>query len=673
MKSIFTAVLFFISVMASFAQNSCAEAVESSVGVIFVDGIIGEEIPFPVCAPNGEGADGGMWYAFTPEADLQITVTTSLPENSGIDTRVHVYTGECGDLVCVEGDDDSGTGLLSEVSWNGTAEVTYYIAFDDRWSDSGFTAILSTSEIPVEPELSFNFNTVPLPNWSRTLGIVDMNGDYLDDALDVSSNNVFLSLQTESGDHETVTIPSDPATYPYVWSIAAGDLNADGYNDLLYGGGSGVTFQYRGEDGGDFNEWHTEDYVFSQRSNFIDLNNDGRLDAFVCHDVQPNVYYLNNGIDLDFYQGGMSDVPDGGNYGSVWIDYDNDGLSDLFIAKCRGGESLANYNQLFRNNGDGTFTEVSEDAGLYDNVQTWSSAWGDFNNDGHMDVLVGASSFSQGGHKLMMNNGDGTFSDETDGSGFDFLSATGIEWAAYDFDNDGLIDVVGGSGRFMMNKGDGTFELLTFNGVTNGPVGDMNNDGFLDIGNQGNIHFNTGNDNNWIKINTVGTESNINGIGARVEVYTPAGKQIRDVQSGVGFRFMHTLNVHFGLGEETEIDSLIINWPSGNTDVHTTLDINTFHILTEGEVEEEEIVNTADREKDGFLLFPNPTREELNFRFDTPPNGDASVSVFDMRGALVMQSRYTDKLNVSELDAGFYLVRITSEDRTAEKKFVKIP
>ncbi len=674
MKSTFTALFFFASLLASFGQNTCAEAVEVSTGMITVEGILGEEIPLPICAQNGAGASGGMWYLFTPESDAEITLTTSLPENTGIDTRVHIYTGECGDLVCTAGDDDSGTGFLAEVSWTGTEGTSYYIAFDDRWDDSGFIALLSTSEIPVTPEAPFNFNTVALPSWSRTLGIVDMNGDHLDDALDVSPTAVFMSLQSESGAFETVAVASEPATFPYVWSIAAGDLNADGYNDLLYGGGSGVSFMYRGEDGGDFTEWHTPDYVFSQRSNFIDLNNDGRLDAFVCHDVQPNVYYINNGVDLDFFQGGLSDVPDGGNYGSIWVDYDNDGLSDLFIAKCRGGASLANYNQLFKNNGDGTFTEVSEEAGLYDNVQTWSSAWGDFNNDGYMDVLVGASSFAQGGHKLMMNNGDGTFTDETEGSGFDNLSATGIEWVAYDFDNDGLIDVLGGSGRFMMNKGDGTFELFTFDGVTNGPVGDMNNDGFLDIGNQGNIHFNTGNDNNWIKINTVGVESNLNGIGARVEVHTPSGTQIRDVQSGVGFRFMHTLNVHFGLGEETVLDSLIIKWPTGNVDVHTNLEINTFHILTEGDAEEEEeIVHTDDLIKEGFLLYPNPTKDVLNFEFVTRPKAAAVAAVFDMQGRMVFQRPYADRLDVSALEAGFYLIRITDRETVVEKKFVKVP
>lgn len=672
MKSTLTTFFFFASLIAAFGQNTCAEAVEVSTGTITVEGIIGEEIPLPVCAQNGAGASGGMWYLFTPETDAQITLTTSLPENVGIDTRVHIYTGACGDLTCTAGDDDSGTGFLAEVSWTGTEGTSYYIAFDDRWDDSGFTALLTASEIPVAPEAPFNFNTTALPSWSRTLGIVDMNGDHLDDALDVSQTAVFMSLQSESGAYETIVVPSEQATFPYAWSIAAGDLNADGYNDLVYGGSTGVSFMYRGEGGGDFTEWHTPDYVFSQRSNFIDLNNDGRLDAFVCHDVQPNVYYVNNGVDLDFYQGGMSDVPDGGNYGSIWVDYDNDGLSDLFIAKCRGGASLANYNQLFRNNGDGTFTEVSEEAGLYDNVQTWSSAWGDFNNDGHMDVLVGASSFTQGGHKLMINNGDGTFTDETEGSGFDALSATGIEWVAYDFDNDGLIDVLGGNGRFMMNKGDGSFDLFTFDGVTNGPVGDMNNDGFLDIGNQGNIHFNTGNDNNWIKINTVGTESNINGIGARVEVYTPSGKQIRDVQSGVGFRFMHTLNVHFGLGEETVLDSLIIKWPSGNTDVHTDLEINTFHILTEGETEEEETVSTDDVIKDGFLIYPNPTQDALNFKFLKRPAATATAVVFDMQGRMVLQTPYADRLDVSALEAGFYLIRITDQETVAEKKFVKV-
>lgn len=80
-----------------------------------------------------------------------------------------------------------------------------------------------------------------------------------------------------------------------------------------------------------------------------------------------------------------------------------------FIAKCRGGNTTAKINELHRNNGDGTFTDVSISSNMADPIQTWSAAWNDFDNDGFLDAIVGASSFTDGNHKFMHNNGDGTF------------------------------------------------------------------------------------------------------------------------------------------------------------------------------------------------------------------------------------------------------------------------
>ena len=175
---------------------------------------------------------------------------------------------------------------------------------------------------------------------------------------------------------------------------------------LLYGAGSGVTFMKANNTGTGFTQISTSEYVFSQRSNFVDINNDGHLDAFVCHDVAPNVYYLNDGFgNLNFYQGaqydndcnlistdqtgvvgGLGNYCSGGNYGSIWIDYDNDRDMDMFIAKC-GGETARRTNQMLTNNGDGTFTENANALGLADPMQTWSSSWADYDNDGDMDVF----------------------------------------------------------------------------------------------------------------------------------------------------------------------------------------------------------------------------------------------------------------------------------------------
>ncbi len=648
------------------AQNTCEEALEIEPGIYNVPSITPGGTTVPSCF--GGVGNGGMWYTFTAEGTFEATITTFPSSNPNVDNRVHIYTGTCAERVCVAGDDDSGDNLLCLVSWTVLEGFTYYVAFDDRWDNSGFDFKLTFDEaIPVVPP-PISFTSVPLPNLNRSLGVVDMNGDYLDDIFDVSPTNVFLLLQNEEGGLDYANYPTENAQFPYSWSITAGDIDGDGMNDLMYGSWDGVSFMLRNEDGESFSTTSSNEYVFSQRGNFIDINNDGHLDAFMCHDVEPNVYYINDGAgNLSYFQGGLSDVPDGGNYGSIWVDYNNDGLPDLFIAKCRGGASDANYNQLFRNDGNGIFTDVSIVSGLYDPIQTWSSAWGDFDNDGWMDVLVGGSASI---HKLMRNNGDGTFTDITAGSGFDDLAALGIEWVANDFDNDGYIDVLGANGRLCLNNGDMSFTPYLFPSLVNGPVGDFNNDGFLDIGNASRLHYNNGNENNWVKFNTVGTASNLNGIGARITIYTPAGKQIRDVQSGTGFRYMHSLNVHFGLGQTTQIDSVVVSWPSGTSDTFLNLAINSFHVLTEGEPYD--ALNVSNVQVAPLLLYPNPAQDNLYIEHGYT-TAAATVTIYDLQGRMLLQKPFGAGIEIGMLRSGTYIVVLNSELGSATSKFIKLP
>jgi hypothetical protein len=330
-----------------------------------------------------------------------------------------------------------------------------------------------------------------------------------------------------------------------------------------------------------FTQTSGSQYVFSQRTNFVDINNDGHLDAFVCHDVAPNVYYINDGFgNLSFNQGGLGDHPEGGNYGSIWVDYDNDGYLDLFIAKCRGGVGSVNENELHRNNGDGTFTDVSVLSNMNHSVQTWSAAWNDFDNDGFMDAVIGVNSFVDGGHVFMRNNGDGTFEDVTIGSGWDTFLQSSDEFISYDFNNDGFADVLTDFNIFY-NNGDNTFNRVQVP-FRVGAVGDLNNDGFLDIMNDNTAFFNNGNDFNWLKLNLKGTESNPNGIGARIEVYSSLGKQIRDVQSGIGFSYASSLNTHFGLGNDEIVDSVVVKWPSGRVEKLCEVNVNSTLFIEEG-------------------------------------------------------------------------------------------
>ena len=496
------------------------------------------------------------------------------------------------------------------------------------------------------------------------LTVVDMNGDFLDDIVSVSSNTVNVYYQSLGGIFSHAALPTPNANFLPGWSMAAADFDRNGYTDLLYGSGSGVTFMKANNTGTGFTQVGGSEYVFSQRSNFADINNDGHLDAFVCHDVQPNVYYINDGNgDFTFNQGGLGDYPSGGNYGSIWIDYDNDRDLDMFIAKC-GGETARRMNVMLTNNGDGTFTENAATLGLADPMQTWSSSWGDYDNDGDMDVFVGGSSDP---HKLMRNNGNGTFTNVTDASGISAVTVLGHENVSYDFDNDGFLDVAC-NGVILYGNGDLTFTDIDYDELNykNGSLGDLNNDGFIDAYYNGIIYMNATTPNNWIKIHTVGVQSNINGIGARIEIYTSAGLQIRDVRSGEGFEYMSTLNTHFGIGTQTTIDNIIVYWPSGVIDNIIDPDINTALTIVEGQT-----LSIADSTIEGVVIHPNPVGNILNI--STPISlTDKIATVFDVNGKRILNMKMEgDAIDVSALQSGIYFLRLESNGTSVQKKFIK--
>ena len=679
--------------------ETCNEAIEITAGSYTVDGINGDE--FELNCTEYDASNGELlWFSYTPDQDYLVTVTTDLIENDGLDTRFHVYSGNCEDLQCVSGDDDSGDGYLSYASFFGYSGITYFIAWDDRWGDENFEFYLEESDPPPPPP--FDFNQININSFGLERGLVDMNGDGLDDLVSIQSSNINLFIQSEQVGFEEINITTEQADFSPSWSMAAGDFDRNGYNDLLYGGGSGVTFMKANDNGTAYTEISGSEYVFSQRSNFVDINNDGHLDAFVCHDVQPTVYYINDGNgNLQFFQGPNSEgVPsgiggveydlapypgpqEGGNYGSVWVDYDNDRDIDLFIAKCRGGDIQWKYNELWRNNGDGTFSNVADITGYYngfypngghdnssnlgDPVQTWSAAWGDFNNDGYMDVYVGASASGDGSHKLMKNNGDGTFTDVTAGSGVE-SAPSGIENDSADFNNDGFIDIFS-NGSILLNDGDFKFDLYNNNVPEPGAIGDSNNDGFLDIFNGNSLYQNTPNDNNWLKVITVGTTSNINGIGARIEISSPSlGIQVRDVQSGTGFRYMSSLNTYFGLGQDSSITTLTVYWPSGVVDTFNNVNVNQSLEITEGQT-----LSTGVPSLDNIAVFPNPANDYITIKSDYNLD-DAIISLFDLNGRRVLNYKNSSDNNlvdVSKLSSGEYILRlITSETIIFTKKIL---
>jgi hypothetical protein len=303
---------------------------------------------------------------------------------------------------------------------------------------------------------------------------------------------------------------------------------------------------------------------------------------------------------------------------------------------------------------------VAAENGFQDSQQSWSSAWGDFDNDGDMDVLVGASSGVV--HKLMRNDGN-TFTNVTIGSGLDTYTGQSIEWVTHDFNNDGYLDILGGYG-YLEGHGDMTFSVVTI-APTNGPIGDLNNDGFLDIVGGTQIYMNNANDNHWLTVNTVGTTSNVNAIGARVEITSALGTQIRDVRSGDGFHYMSTLNSHFGLGTDSVITNLTIRWPSGLVTSIDDVPVDSVLTVVEG-------VSTAvpAHAADDLGLYPVPADRVL-YVSGLQQQGVRPVRVLNSAGQLVLRSTvHAGVLDVSALAPGLYVLRIDGDD-ALQARFVK--
>ncbi|MBK8226968.1 MAG: VCBS repeat-containing protein [Flavobacteriales bacterium] len=636
----------------AFGQSNCGNAPAIGLGTHVSPALDGT--PAATQCIGGTSGTAARWYQFTAPASMSVTVSSYVEGIPTVDTRLNVFAGSCGSLTCIGGDDDTGPGYTSIYSFNAIAGTTYLFVWDSFWTANGFTFTVLETVIPPPPGNMVLFTSTTIPGASGIQGAVDMNDDGKDDAVMPGSASFNVAYQGNGAAYNVVNYPTTNADNTASWSFAVGDWDSNGHRDLLYGGGSGATFMSANADGSQYTEWSPPNYIFCQRTNFVDLDNDGNLDAFTCHDVDANVGFMNNGAGLlTFTQGGYGTTC--GNYGSIFTDINNDGSMDLFVAKC-GCDPL---DLLMLNNGTGAYTNVAPGLGLADGHQSWSSAWGDFDNDGDMDVLIGASSGVV--HKLMRNNGDGIFVAATAGSGMDSFTGQSIEWTAHDFNNDGWIDIMGG-GAIHYNNGDWTFGHDVA-APANHCIGDFNSDGFLDVGRTSGYYRNEGNGNNWIVVKPQGTISNRDAIGARVTITSALGTQIRDIKSGDGFRYMSFIGAHFGLGEDTQVDQVSIRWPNGDIEIIKNPAINTTHTVVQGTFTE-----VAEAAAESFGLYPNPAHDRITL---TGTAANAQVEVMDAAGKLVLSGRLLNgSISIGALQAGAYVARVTEAGIARAARFM---
>jgi hypothetical protein len=540
-------------------------------------------------------------------------------------------------------------------------------------------AFLGLSVIGNAQSVSFTSTIIPGFTQNYTSCVVDMDGDYLDDLVTVTNGNLNVFKQLPEGGFNEVSYSVTGMGSGYLtpdWSIAAGDYDANGFTDLVFGNNSRVSVIKANATGTGYTTTTYPDYIFTQRTNFIDIDNDGNLDLFACHDVDQSHVFRNDGAgNLTFDQTLMETLDVGGNYATIWMDYNNDGFEDMYLAKCRGGAPVGDpqrINLLYKNNGDGTFTESGAEAGVNDGAQSWSTAIEDFDNDGDMDMILSNISDE---NRFYQNNGDGTFTDIYSTSGLP-SSVGSWEIQSADFNNDGFMDILWSDGdRLYLNNGDNTFTSAFADGGTNntevGPLGDLNNDGFVDIHTSNKVLYNDGNPNKWIKVTLQGVESNRNGIGARVEIYGAWGKQIRDIRSGTSFSTMSSLNAYFGIGSATAITKAVVRWPSGNVDVIPNPSTNSTLFVLEGSSPE---LGVANQTVHKFSVSPNPASDVINFNF-TNQTQIATAKVFDLSGRMVLASNISQgqqQLSVQALANGTYMLLLTDgKGKNYSQKFIK--
>jgi hypothetical protein len=330
-----------------------------------------------------------------------------------------------------------------------------------------------------------------------------------------------------------------------------------------------------------------------------------------------NILYHNrgNGVFEDVTTKAHIDQTNGHYAFSVsTLDYDDDGWPDIYVA-CDSTPSI-----LYHNNRDGTFTDVAVTAGAAFNEDGREQAGmgttvADYDGDGRLDIFK--TNFSDDTSTLYRNDGDGTFTDATFSAGLG-LHTKYLGWGTmfFDFDNDSWPDLILANGHvypevdkyhlgssyeepriLYHNNGNGTFTDISESagaGITTASssrglaVGDLWNDGRISVvvsnmNAQPSLLVNQVRYlNHWIAFKTVGTASNRDGIGARITVR--AGKRILvdEVRSGSSYISNNDMRVHFGLGAATKIDSVAVRWPSGRVETFDVLSVDAVHTLKEG-------------------------------------------------------------------------------------------
>ncbi len=515
------------------------------------------------------------------------------------------------------------------IDLNLTTGTKYYYTITSS-NSTGTSAPSSETSITVNTPLFASVEIAPADILTGTpygTTWTDLDGDNLEDLILSFFNapdtpiKVFRNKGDGTFDLAYFAGLTDDLTSSHSGGLVAADYNNDGKIDLLMAAVNPyVNKLWTNKGGGVFES--TDIFAPAGSTNtpsFADFNNDGLLDIsfsdFISNGTTPKPFYIfQQNADHTFsrYDAGVIGSDLSISISSSWADYDNDNDLDLYVEEY-GDPSKAS--KLYRNEGKDannnflgfsaqTVAAFDTDAPIYSE----SSSWGDFDNDGDLDLFQGntsPNSPSTLNDMLYQNNGDGTFTRLTASLPSEILAngvyTNGSSWG--DVDNDGDLDLfvarypqstlyLNTNGTSTFTKYSGVEYLNSGNAYDNSiAFADYNKDGFLDAFVQrSKLQPLTVSKNaktasasaKWIELKLIGTSSNKTAIGARVTLNLPSSKkQIREVAGNTGFTTQNSTIVHFGLGSNSTIPSLVVRWPSGITQTLTNVAANQILTITE--------------------------------------------------------------------------------------------
>lgn len=500
------------------------------------------------------------------------------------------------------------------------------------------------------------------------LALIDLDGDGHLDIVAFGPSNGRVGLFQNDGTGNFIDRTLNAQGQPRLLQqsdysgISAADYDGDGDLDLYFTRHGGANILYRNDGNWNFvnvsSASGTNNVGYGMGTAWADCNGDGWPDLYVANrtgffgSTVNNVFFENNGDGTFTERAAVLGInrPGDPTLLAAFLDYDGDGWSDLYLGTDKGSGPLYT-NHMFRNTGNG-FQDVTQQTGTEANVDCMGIAFGDINRDGLMDLFLTNIDI---GHVLLVQEEPGSFVDRSVESG---MQAFRIGWGTlfFDFDNDTWEDVFichtlapnslfRNTGSFPLVDIAPEMGVATPDSSYTVVEGDIDGDGDLDLvvshlNNRLLIFINhEGQKRNWAKFDVVGQGHNTFGIGTRIRVLQDDQPvQTREVRAGHHYKAQAPMTQHFGLGEATAMDTIVVNWPhTGATrTLHNYAANRTWTLYPPeriGDINGDGVVDLADRQA-VFARYQQNTSEPVEPGIEMiDANGDG---VFDFADVLLI-------------------------------------